>query len=166
MVSALPERKPTLAPAQDGCLLFAPAFYLSQGKSEGAFMEYEGSPAFICSANKACCTKHIVPSPSNHTTSLNLSTVNEALKQGTTPSHKMCRLQQFCEQFKMQVGGEVAANRPLMRTINQKNLWRACKQALLFLQVAAINHISFLLSPYYWKRQQKCQPLRKVRLWL
>lgn len=62
---------------------------------------YEASLAFICSANKAWCKKHIVPSPSNHTMSLNLSMVNEALTQGTAPSLKICCLQQFCEQFKM-----------------------------------------------------------------
>lgn len=102
---------------------------------------YEASLAFICSANTAWCKKHIVPSLSNHTMSLNLSMVNEALTQGMTPSLKMCCLQQFCEQFKMQVGGEVAANWSLTRTVNPKCLWRACKQSLLFLQVEAINHV-------------------------
>lgn len=47
---------------------------------------HEVSVAPTCPANKAWCKKHIVPLPCNRTTSMNLSMVNEALKQGTTPS--------------------------------------------------------------------------------
>lgn len=123
---------------------------------------YEASLVFICSANKAWCKKHIVPSRSNHTTSLNLSMVNEALKQGPTPSLKMCCLQQFVNNSKRRAGGEVAANPSLTRTINWESS-NAYNQAMPFLQAAAIKGISCLLALLLLEKPTKTpapQPLR------
>lgn len=71
-----------------------------RGFSRRQIATYEVSLALICPVNKAWCKEHIVSSPCNRTMSLNLSVVNEMLKQGTTASLKMSCLQQFREQFK------------------------------------------------------------------
>lgn len=121
---------------------------------------YEASLVFICSANKAQFQKHIVPSQCNHTMSRNLSMVNEALRQGTVPSFKMCSEQSGME------GRRGGSSKSISHWDSQPSSLQAFTFLLLFciafLLVAAIEGTCAFWCCCYWKRQQNHQPLSHV----